>query len=382
VLQRTYKYRLYPTRRQERLLVEQLSFTRDLYNAALEQRLSVYKMTGKSLSHLTQSKEFTALRAEHPDWLPEGMSRSTQQYALRRLDLAFQGFFRRLKRGQMPGFPRFKGAQRWDTLSCQYGKGCKLRDEISRVYWAGVGNIKLKQHRPIREGAERKKIDIKRQGRHWFVCVEVLLAKPEPLLATGASVGVDLGITSFAALSTGELVEGPRAQRKAERHVAELSRALARKQRGSNRRRKSAAALARARLKEARVRRDHHFKLAKRLTDEFDLICLEDLNVKGLADSNLAKDVRDAAWGQFVSILTDKAAEAGRSLVLVNPRNTTQTCSGCGHLPGKRKTLSVRMHACTECGLRLDRDVNAARNILRLGESQQRTPGCETQLAA
>ena len=149
-----------------------------------------------------------------------------------------------------------------------------------------------------------------------------------------------------------------------------------------NRRRKAAQQLAAARLKETRVRRDHQFKLAKRLTDEFDLICIEDLNVKGLADSFLAKDCRDAAWGQFARILADKAEEAGRQLVRVNPRNTSQMCSGCGAPPAERKTLSIRTHECGECGLTLDRDVNAARNILRLGASQQRTTGCETPLAA
>jgi putative transposase len=382
VLRRTYKYRLYPTRRQERLLVDQLRFTRELYNAALEQRICAYKITGKSPSHLAQSKEFTLLRAECPEWLPKGMSRSAQQYALRRLDLAFQAYYRRLKRGQTPGFPRFKGARRWDTVSSQYGKGSALRDDICRVHWAGVGNIKLKQHRAIPDSAERKKVEIKRHGRHWFVCLEVLVAKPESLPTTGRSVGVDLGITTFAALSTGELIEGPRAQRKAETRVADLSRALARKKRGSNRRRRAASALARARLKEARVRRDHQLKLAHRLVNEFDLIAIEDLNVKGLADSTLAKDVRDGAWGQFASILTDKAVEAGRSLVLVNPRNTSQTCSGCEYLPVEKKTLSVRVHECVECGLVLDRDVNAARNILRLGGSQRRTPGRDIQLAA
>jgi putative transposase len=382
VLRRTFKYRLYPTRRQELLLFEQLRFTRELYNAALEQRISAYKLAGKGISHLAQSREFTALRAECPEWLPEGMSRSAQQYTLRRLDLAFQGFYRGLKRGEKPGFPRFKGANRWDTLSCQYGKGFKLREDISRVSWAGVGNVKVKLHRQIPEGADSKKGEIKRQGRHWYVCVEALIAKPEPLAKTGESVGVDVGITSFAALSTGEIVKGPRAQRKAEARVADLSRALARKRRGSNRRRRAAAAVARARLKEARVRRDHQFKLAHRLVSEFDVICLEDLNVKGLADSTLAKDVRDAAWGQLTRILTDKAEEAGRSLVLVNPRNTSQQCSGCGNVPDVSKKLSIRTHQCGECGLTLDRDVNAARNILWLGGSQQRTPGCETQLAA
>lgn len=385
MLRRTFKYRIYPTRRQERLLIEQLRITREIYNAALEQRITLYRDHGVSIGYLAQSKELTRLRKGCPEWFPEGMSRSAQQYALRRLDLAFQGFFRRLKSGQTAGFPRFKGARRWDTLSCQYDNGARLAEhdrQPSRVYWQGVGHIRVKQHRPLPEGAERKKVEIRKQGRHWFAYVECLIPQPEALAKTGRSVGLDLGITSFVTLSTGEQVEGPRAQRKAERRVADLSRALARKKRGSARRRKAADSLARARLKEARVRRDHQFKLAKTLTDRFDLICLEDLNVKGLADSFLAKDVRDQAWGQFTSILTDKAAEAGRIVVLVNPRNTSQMCSDCEHVPKTRKPLSQRTHSCNECGLTLDRDVNAARNILRLGGSQQRTPGCNIQLAA
>jgi putative transposase len=382
VLRRTYKFRLYPTRRQERLLVEQLRFSRELYDAALEQRIAAYRLTGRSPSYLEQSREFTALRAECPELLPEGMSRSAQQYALRRLDLAFQGFFRRVQRGQKPGFPRFRGAHRWDTLSAQYDKGTRLRDEIDRVYWAGVGNIKMKHHRMIPASAERKKVEFRRQGRHWYVCMECLIVTPKPLGTTGEAVGLDLGITSFAALSTGELIEGPRAQRNAEQRVTDLSRALARKRRGSRRCRSAAATLAAARLKEARIRRDHQFKLGHRLTHEFDLIVIEDLNVKGLADSVLAEDCRDAAWGQFTRILADKAEEAGRTLVRVNPRNTSQVCSGCGALPAVRKTLSVRTHHCENCGLVLDRDINAARNVLRFGASQQGTKPAQCLTAA
>lgn len=138
MLRRTFKYRLYPTRRQQRLLFEQLRFTRELYNAALEQRITAFNVAGLPISYLRQSKELTRLHAECPAWLPPGMSRSAQQDALRPLDQAFQGFFRR---GQKPGFPRFKSAARWGTLSAQYDKGCRLRDDISRVYWAGVGNV-------------------------------------------------------------------------------------------------------------------------------------------------------------------------------------------------------------------------------------------------
>lgn len=354
---------------------EQLRFTRDLYNAGLEQRIIAYRVTGRSPSYAEQSHELTNLRREFPAWLPDGMSRSAQQYSLRRLDLAFQGFFRRLKAGQKPGFPRFKSANRWDTLVCQYGKGAGVRDDLQRVYWQGLGNVKVKMHRAIPQGADRKLISFKRQGRQWYACIEVMMSQPEPLPATGKAVGVDLGITTFAALSNGEKIAGPRPQRRAEKQVARLQRDVSRKKRGSRRRRKALQQLRCARLKEARVRRDHHFKVARSLVERFDLICIEDLNFKALADSTLAKDVRDQAWAQFASILADKAEEAGRLLVCVNPDNTSQMCSNCNEIVAK--TLSTRMHSCA-CGLTLDRDVNAARNILRLGASRQRSAAAES----
>lgn len=374
MLRRTFKYRLYPTRRQERLLLAQLQFTRNLYNAALAQRIWCWRDHGRSISYLEQSRELTKLRRDCPECLPHAMSRSAQQYALRRLDRAFEDFFRRLKTGQKPGFPRFKGVRRWDTLQAQYGKGAALRD-AGRLYWQGVGHVKAKVHRPIPEHAERKVVSLKRQGRCWYACVEVTAAKPKSLPATGEAVGVDLGITTFATLSTGEFIEGPRAQRRAEKRVARIQRDVARKQKGSNRRRKAVERLARARLHEARVRRDHHFKTARSLVERYDVVCIEDLHVKGLADSILAKDVRDQAWGQFARILADKAEEAGRLVVLVNPKNTSQICSGCERLVPK--ALGVRTHACS-CGLTLDRDVNAARNILRLGASQQPRSAAES----
>ena len=303
-----------------------------------------------------------------------GMSRSTQQFALRRLDQAFQGFVRRVKNGQKAGFPRFKSAKRWNTLQAQYGYGTAVRENLQRLHWVGVGNIKVRLHRPIPEHAELKAVTLKRLHRQWYACIEMTLPTPTPLPPTNHSVGVDLGITNFAALSTGELVAGPRAHRRAEARVAQLQRRIAWKQEGSKRRRQAIESLARARLKEARVRRDHHFKVANSLVRRFDVICLEDLNIRTLADSTLAKDVRDQAWGQFVNILGDKAEEAGRLLVVVNPKNTTQMCSNCTQIVPKER--GERVHSCS-CGLVVDRDVNAARNILRLGASRQRTLAAE-----
>jgi putative transposase len=238
--------------------------------------------------------------------------------------------------------------------------------------------MKVKLHRAIPQDADRKTVAIKRQGCHWYACIEVMLPKPPALPKTGKAVGIDLGITTFAALSTGDKISGPRAQRRAQERIASLHRAVARKQKGSNRRRKALARLARARLHEARVRRDHHFKVARSLVNRFDLIAIENLDVGALGRSMLAKDVFDQGWAQFRSILSDKAEEAGRQMVLVNPRRTSQACSGCNRLVSK--TLTVRIHSCSHCGLTLDRDVNAARNILRLGASQQDAAPAESPM--
>jgi putative transposase len=167
MLRRTYKYRIYPSKRQESLLTEQLGCTRELYNAALEQRLIAFRRTGGSPSYLEQSRQLTDLRRDCPELLPPAMSRSAQQFTLRRLDHAFQAFFRRAAEGQNPGFPRFKGESRWQTLQAQYRKGAIILDERERLLWQGVGSIRVRLHRPIPESAHRKAILLKRQGRHW-----------------------------------------------------------------------------------------------------------------------------------------------------------------------------------------------------------------------
>jgi putative transposase len=378
-IRRTYKYRAYPSKAQVAALETQLSFCCDLYNAVIELRREMWRTHGVSLGHLDVSRQLTDLVRSCPELLPDGISRSMLQKTLERANEAFQAFYRRVKRGQRPGYPRFKSKRRFDTLRCQYGRnrGVGLDGEhfpgrgarTAYLDWRGVGRIRLRLHRPIPEEARITEVQVKRCADGWHVCLGIEMPKPAPLQPTGRSVGVDLGITSFVALSTGEQTEGPRAQRKAERRVAALQRELARKRdRRSGRRRKAIERLAKARLTEARIRRDHQHKLARRLVRENDVIYLEDLNVKGLAESYLAKDVRDQAWSQFRGILADKAVEAGRLLVLVDPRGSSQECCDCGATVAK--TLSERVHRCP-CGLTLDRDVNAARVILRRGERQR-----------
>lgn len=370
VVRRVYKYRVYPTKEQRAGLKAQLFFCAELYNAAVEQRRTLWRQYGASISHKEQSRQLTELRRDHPELLPDGMSRSAMQKTLKRVDRAFRAFHRRVELGEKAGYPRYKGRDRVNTLQAQYRSGCKINIETSRLYWSGVGEIKVKLHRSLPDGARITEIQIKREaaGTEWYICLGIELPLPTPLEPTGNAVGVDLGISTFAALSNGQLVQGPRAQRGVEARVALLQRERARKTPHSNRYRKHCELLGRARVREARIRRDHHHKLARLLVRGNDLIVLEDLKVRQLAESRLAKDVRDQGWGQFARILADKAAEAGRLVLVVDPRGTSQECSSCARTVPKR--LSVRIHAC-ECGLVLDRDVNAARNILRRGERQR-----------
>jgi putative transposase len=186
------------------------------------------------------------------------------------------------------------------------------------------------------------------------------------LPATGQSIGVDVGITTFAALSDGTLVDNPRPYQRAQRGLAHAQRVVSKRKRGSARRRKAVVLLAKQHDRVARVRRDFHHKTALDLVRRFDRIAIEDLNVKGLAQMRLAKQVHDAAWAQFRTILAAKAESAGRDLIAVDPRGTSQFCSACGsHVP---KGLGVRVHDCPDCGIRLDRDVNAALNIQWRGQ--------------
>lgn len=372
-VRRVYKFRAYPTKTQAEALDHQLQFCCDLYNAALEQRKTLYRRQGVSVTHKQQSRQLTELRQELPELCPVGLSRSAMQKTLERLDRSFKAFYRRVERREKAGFPRFKSRHRFDTLAAQYGKACRFHASTSRsrralLYWGGVGELKVRAHRPLPDGARITEVQIKRAagGTEWYVYLGLEMPASPPLPATGASVGVDVGITTFAALSTGEQIAGPRSYQRHERRLAQLQQELSRCRRGSNRRRRRRAQLARAHARIRRARRDHAHKTAYRLVREFDVIVIEDLNIKGLARGQLAKHVNDQGWGLFARILADKAAEAGRLLVKVDARGSSQECSGCEGLVSKE--LNERVHRCSACALELDRDVNAARVILRRGE--------------
>ncbi len=228
--------------------------------------------------------------------------------------------------------------------------------------------MKLRWHRALPGDAVLRTVTVGRHARHWYVGFALERPKPAALAATGQSVGLDLGITTFAALSTGERVPGPRALRTAQRPLRLGQRRVSRRVRGSHRRRQAGLLVASLHERVRNLRRDHAFKLANDLVRRFDVIYVEALNLNGLARSRLARDVHDQAWGAFLTILSDKAAEAGRSVIALDARNTSQWCSACGALAPK--PLGERWHRCA-CGYQADRDVSAARTLYRLGEGRQ-----------
>jgi putative transposase len=315
---------------------------------------------GEQSAHLKQERITNAYLAR--------TNFSSCQATLRRLDRAFQAFFRRAKAGEAPGYPRFKGRARFDTVEFpSYGDGCKL--DGASVYFQHVGHIKVKVHRPV-EGII-KTVSFTREADGWHVVFSCELPdadvapSPSPLPATG----IDLGLKAFLVTADGRAIAPPRYYRQAQKALRRAQRAVARKQKGSNRRKKAVQRLAKQHLHVANQRRNFHHQVARSLIREYGLIAHEALNIQGIARSRLAKSTYDVGWGQFLHILHSKAEGAGVQVIAVPPAHTTQDCSGCGERV--YKTLSMRTHVCPRCGLIMDRDENAAQNILRLGRSLQ-----------
>jgi putative transposase len=365
-MRKAFKYRLYPNRPQSDSLDAMLSQHRRLYNLALRERRDVHASEGRYVSYGEQSGRFKETRKALPSFA--AINFYSAQATLRSLDRAFRAFFRRVRSGDAPGYPRFKPEGRFRTVEFpSYGDGCRLKDN-GRLYLQHVGAVKVKLHRPI-EGRV-KTVSVKRSCGKWYVVFSCDLGDAPEANGGGPAIGIDLGLKSFLATSDGESVEPPRHYRKAQKKLRRAQRSLSRKKKGSGRRRKAREKVASLHEKTANQRRDFHHKQARKLVDAHGLIAHEALNVEGIARTRLAKSTLDAGWAQFLRILSYKAEEAGTIVVAVDPANTTQACSRCGALREVKKTLSVRAHTCS-CGYVADRDVNAARNILSLGRSDR-----------
>ena len=368
MIQRSYKYRLYPSKAQSVVLTEMLGAFCDLYNAALQQRIEAYRRQHKTLRYIDQANELKAVRTV--DERLAQFSYSAAQQVLRRLDKAFTAFFRRLKTKAKAGFPRFRAKSRFDSAELRVGDGLTIR-KSKRLAITGIpGEIKVKWHRDIPVEAKVRAAVLSRSANQWFVCFQIALPDQAIQPRDGASVGIDVGLTSLVATSDGDVVKTPQWTKHAAKKQRRLQRALARCKQGSRRRLKAKQRLARHKAHIANQRRDVLHKLAWSLVDRYALIALEDLDVDRLARSMLAKAVHNAAWGQLRRFLEYKAASAGTRVEVVDPRGTSQTCPQCGDRVAK--TLSDRMHICS-CGCVMDRDVAAA--VIILQRAQGMGPG-------
>jgi len=351
---KVYRLRIYPTKRQQETLNAQLAICCELYNAALQERRDAWSISRTSCNYFSQSAQMATIREFRRDVAM--VNANALENVLKRVDLTFKAFFRRVKRGEKPGYPRFRSSHRYDSLTFrQIGKalnGNKLR--VSKI-----GHIRIKLHRPI-EGTI-KTLSVKREAGRWFA-IFVCEVQAVPLAFNPNTIGIDVGLTSFATLSTGETIDNPRYYRNAERRMRIAQRRIARRKKDSNRKHKAALLLQRIHAHVRAQRADFHHKLSRRLVNENGLIAVEDLNVKGLARTRLAKSIHDAGWSDFIFKLTYKAENAGRVLVKVDPRGTSQTCT-CG--AEVRKTLKDRLHVCLNCGLAANRDHVSAQVILQ-----------------
>ncbi|MGW1846940.1 RNA-guided endonuclease InsQ/TnpB family protein [Streptomyces sp. NPDC001966] len=325
---------------------------------------------------------------------PERQARwsfSSQQATLRRLDKAFAAFFRRVKSGDAPGYPRFRGVNWFDTVDFpRDGDGCRWdstpHDPVTRVRLQGVGHVKVNQHRPV--VGKVKTVSVKREGKRWYVVLTAEQAQPEPLPRTGSAVGIDMGIANFLTDSNGEFVPNPRHGRKAAAKLEAAQQALARCKRHGNRRKKAVRRVADLYRKVRRQRLDHAHKTALGLVREHDLIAHEDLKIRNMvkapapkpdpnqpgvflpngaaAKAGLNHSISDAGWGVFLTILHAKAESAGRDVIAVDPRNTSRTCPECGHVAAENRPTQEKFQ-CVSCGHSAHADTVGALNVLRAG---------------
>jgi putative transposase len=390
---KAYKYRIDVNTTTAEQLQWVLDRARELYNAALAERKEAWRIAGKSISYYEQKRDLIEIKEVIRPEYQEIASHVLQDVILR-IKRAYDNFFRHVKNGEKPGFPRFKGRNWYDSFTYPDGAGWKLTVEEQDVHGkkklkgqlslSKIGTVKVILHRAI-EG-KIKTLTIKREGEHWYA-VFTCEVEAEKLPVSHEDVGIDLGVTHFAALSNGEFLDHPRYFRRAEKKLAKAQQALSRKKRGSGRRAKAVKCVAKQHHKIRNQRKDFQHKESRKLVNRYQMIVFEDLQTKNLtkaptpkqdehgnylpngasAKAGLNKSILDAGWSTFTEMVSVKAASAGRTVLFVNPFMTSQLCSGCGAVV--KKDLSERWHSCP-CGTELDRDTNSAKLILNLGYKQ------------
>jgi putative transposase len=331
----------------------------ELYNAALQERRDAYTIAKLSLNYHSQAIQLPEIKESRPEF--DNVHSQILQDTLKRLDKAFAAFFRRVKAGDKPGFPRFRSRSRYTSFTFPQS-GFAI--ESGKLKLSKIGKIKIKLHREIEGKIKTCTISQSSTGK-WFACLSVE-CEAQALPVLKENVGIDVGLKAFAVLSNGEAIANPKFFRQSEKQLAKAQKKLSAEKKGSRERRKRRKVVARVHERIANRRRDFAHQESRKLVNRFAILVFEKLNIRGMLKNHcLAKSIADAAWSQLVTYTSYKAENAGRRVVQVNPRNTSQMCSRCGALV--EKDLSVRIHDCPICGLVLDRDHNSAITILALG---------------
>jgi len=356
-MRKTYEFRLRPTKPQERQMVQALNACRFVYNWGVEDRKNLWQYCRVGTSFNDQSRYLKHFKAENP--FLKGVYAHLLQEALKRVDKAFVAFFKHYGKGH--GYPRFKGRDQYDSFTFkQWLHGARFNGK--RLSLSTIGRVRIVLHRSI-EG-QIKTCTIKRRADGWYALFSVICADPKSSEVNNP-VGIDVGLKSFAALSTGEKTKNPRYLRINERNFRIAQRKVSRRRKGSSRRKKAVRHLRLIHQRVARCRRSFHFTEANRLSKRFNPIFVEKLNIRNMVRNHrLAKSISDASWSQFLGILSRSAESAGGACVAVEARGTSQKCV-CGE--AVPKDLLIRVHRCLRCGLVEDRDVVSARVILQRG---------------
>jgi putative transposase len=370
-LRKTFTYKLQPTAAQKRELERVLGLCRQLYNGALQQRITAWVRRRVSVTRYEQEAELKDIRAEFPEYA--AIPSHVLQDVLARLNRTYQVFFRRAQREQKAGFPRFKGRDRFHSFTLkEVGNGARLDHGV--LVLSKSGRIAVRWSRPL--AGTPKTVTASREADGWYVAISGAEVPRRALPLTGEQTGIDLGVESFATLADGTQVANPRPRifRVAERHLRRAQRRVFRRVKGSHRLRKAVRLLARAHQRPRRTRANFHHRTARSLVRRHDTIYHEDLRPANmLKHHHLAKSIVDAGWSAFLSILSCPAVEAGKTVVAVPQAFTSHAYSGCGVLV--HKGLSIRWRAYPDCGASLQRDHNAARTIPAWGTEQRRDSG-------
>lgn len=365
IVTKTYKSRLRLSKTQAATIDNYINTCRAVYNLALETKMYAYKSQGVSLSKFDLINQLPDLKSGF-EWVKE-VPAQTLQGVIERMDTAYQSFFRG------GGFPKFARRDKYNSVLFKNVK------QVSRYVFKlpKIGTVTIfKDRQPV---GELRTATVSRTNGKYYISIVTSQEVDDQSVSSDSQVGIDMGISFFASLSTGEQIENPRHTLKYERQLRIKSRSLARKKKGSNSRERARAELSKLHEKVANVRRDFLHKSSSRVVNEFDFIAVEDLKVSNMIKfGHLSKHIADASWSEFFNQLSYKSAHKGKTFIKVDPKYTSQTCSDCGAVD-KKSRLSQSKFVCTSCGAEHNADINASHNILSKGIalSRQREPlGC------